>query len=42
MLQTRRYTVGKTKYLANKKLHGWQNKTCCKQEAKRVAKQSML
>jgi hypothetical protein len=42
MLQTRSYTVGKTKHMANKKLHGWQNKTCCEQVVTRLAKQNML
>jgi hypothetical protein len=40
--QTRSYTVGKIKHVVNKKLHGWQNKACCKQEDKRLAKQNML
>jgi hypothetical protein len=33
---------GKARYMANKKLHGWQNKTCCKQEATGLARQIML
>jgi hypothetical protein len=36
------YKVGKTKHVANKKLHGWKNKACCKQEVTRLAKQNML
>jgi hypothetical protein len=40
--QTRRYTVGKIKYVVNKKLHGWQHKACCKEEVTRLAKQTML
>ena len=31
------YKVGKTKHVANKKLHGWQNKTYGKQETTRLA-----
>jgi hypothetical protein len=34
--------VGKTKHVVNKKLHCWQSKACYKQEASRLAKQSML
>ena len=34
--------VGKTKHVVNKKLHCWQSKTCYKQEASWLAKQSML
>jgi hypothetical protein len=41
MLQARSYTVGKTKYVVTKKLHGRQNKTCCKQEDTRLAKQNI-
>jgi hypothetical protein len=40
--QLRSYTVGKIKYVANKKLHGWQHKACCKEEVTRLAKQTML
>jgi len=40
MLKARSYTVGKTKHMANKKLHSWQNKTCCKQEVTRLLKQN--
>ena len=29
-METRSYTVDKIKHVVNKKLHGWQNKTCCK------------
>jgi hypothetical protein len=29
------YKVGKAKHVANKKIHGWQNKICCKQEVTR-------
>jgi hypothetical protein len=32
------YKVGKTKHVANEKLHGWQNKTYGKQETTRLAK----
>ena len=42
MLLARSYTVGKTNHVVRKKLHGWQDKTCCKQEVTRLAKQNML
>jgi len=32
--------VGKTKHVANKMLHGWQNKTCYKGDGTRLTKQT--
>jgi len=39
---SKKWHVGKTKHVVNRKLHCWQNETCCKQEVTQLAKQNML